>query len=251
MVDATIRCGIGGWTFKPWRGTFYPKGTRQADELNYAASKLTSIEINGTYYRTQTPGSFAKWGEATPDGFQFAIKASRYCTNRKFLPDAKESMEKFFAQEIDHLDDRMGPILWQFMPTKKFDADEISDYVKLFPKELNGLPVRHAIEARHDSFRDDRFFDLLKENDIALVNSDSDKYPKFSEQTASFAYLRLLCAQEDCETGYPVDEIVKWSEQFSQWRDDGRDVYVYFINGAKVRAPAAAMALIECLGEQQ
>lgn len=249
MVDAKIRCGIGGWTFKPWRGAFYPKGLRQADELSYAASKLSSIEINGTYYRTQTPGSFAKWGAATPDGFQFAVKASRYCTNRKFLPDAKESMEKFFAQEIEDLGDRLGPILWQFMPTKKFDAAEVKDYVELFPKQLNGIPVRHVMEARHESFRDDRFFHLLKDNDIALVNSDSDKYPKFSEQTASFAYLRLLCADENIETGYAMDEIAKWSEQFSQWRSDGRDVYVYFINGAKVRAPAAAMALMEQLGD--
>ncbi len=249
MGDATIRCGIGGWTFKPWRGTFYPKGVRQADELSYAASKLTSIEINGTYYRTQTPGSFAKWGDAAPDGFQFAIKASRYCTNRKYLPDAKESMEKFFAQEIHDLGDRMGPILWQFMPTKKFDAQELADYIQLFPRQINGKPVRHAVEARHESFHDDRFFDLLKANDIALVNSDSDKYPKFSEQTAGFAYLRLLCAQEDIATGYPAKEIAKWSEQFSQWQDSGRDVYVYFINGAKVRAPAAAMALIEQLGD--
>lgn len=251
MVKARIRCGIGGWTFKPWRGTFYPKGLRQADELNYAAGKLTSIEINGTYYRTQTPGSFAKWGGAVPDGFQFSIKASRYCTNRKFLPDAKESMEKFFAQDIDDLGDRLGPILWQFMPTKKFDVEEIKDYVELFPKILNGIPLRHVIEARHESFRDDQFFDLLRENDIALVNSDSEKYPQFSELTASFAYLRLLCAQENIETGYSAEDIVQRSEQFRQWREEGRDVYVYFINGAKVRAPNAAMALIERLGDEQ
>lgn len=249
MADSKVRSGIGGWTFKPWRGTFYPKGLRQADELNFATSKLTSIEINGTYYRTQTPGSFAKWAAAASDGFKFSIKASRYCTNRKYLPDAKESMEKFFVQGIDELGDHLGPILWQFMPTKKYDAEELADYVALFPKELNGVSMRHAIEARHDSFHNDQFFALLKEHDIALVNSDSEKYPQFTEQTASFAYLRLLCADENIETGYPPEEIERLSDQFNQWQDEGRDVYAYFINGAKVRAPAAAMALIEQLGD--
>ena len=158
-------------------------------------------------------------------------------------------MEKFFAQEIDELGDRMGPILWQFMPTKKFDPSELADYVSLFPKELNGIPLRHAIEARHESFHNDQFFALLNQYDIALVNSDSEKYPQFGEQTASFAYLRLLCADENIETGYPPEEITKLSDQFNQWRDEGRDVYAYFINGAKVRAPAAAMALIDQLGD--
>ena len=249
MAEARIRCGIGGWTFKPWRGTFYPDGLRQKDELEFATSKLTSIEINGTYYRTQTPGSFGKWGAAAPDGFQYAIKASRYCTNRKFLPDAAESMERFFAQEIGDLGSKLGPILWQFMGTKQFDADEIKDYVKLFPAEIGGIKLRHAIEARHESFGDDRFFSILQENDIALVNADSEKYPQFTEQTASFAYLRLLGAQENIETGYPPNEITKWADQFSQWRSDGRDVHAYFINGAKVRAPAAAMAMIQQVGE--
>ncbi len=249
MAEARIRCGIGGWTFKPWRGTFYPEGLRQKDELEYATSKLTSIEINGTYYRTQSPGSFGKWGRAAPDDFQYAIKASRYCTNRKFLPDASESMERFFAQEIGDLGLKLGPILWQFMGTKQFDSVEISDYVKLFPAELDGIRLRHAIEARHESFRDDKFFSILGEHDIALVNSDSEKYPQFTEQTASFAYLRLLGAQEEIETGYPLDKVAKWVDQFDQWRDDGRDVYAYFINGAKVRAPAAAMAIVERIGE--
>lgn len=256
-----IRAGIGGWTYKPWRGTFYPEGLRQADELGYAAGRLGAIEINGTYYRLQKPESFAKWRDAAPDGFKFTVKASRYCTNRKDLRETGESIEKFLGQGIAELGDKLGPLFWQFMPTKKFDPEEFGAFLAMLPKSWQGLPLRHALEVRHESFVCAEFVELARKHDAAIICADSEKYPQIADQTADFSYARLLGAREDVATGYPGPELDRWADIARAWRDgrqadgmdclapatpapDGRDVYVFFINGAKVRAPAAAEALI-------
>jgi uncharacterized protein YecE (DUF72 family) len=262
MTEARkIRAGIGGWTYKPWRGTFYPKGLRQADELSYAAGRLGAIEINGTYYRLQKPESFAKWRDAAPEGFKFTIKASRYCTNRKDLRETGESIERFLGQGIAELGDKLGPLFWQFMPTKKFDPEEFDAFLAMLPKTYQGLTLRHALEVRHESFVCAEFVELARKHGAAIICADSEKYPQIADQTADFSYARLLGAREDVATGYPEPELDRWAETAQAWRDGkraegmdylagavpepkGRDVYVFFINGAKVRAPAAAEALI-------
>ncbi|MGP1351771.1 MAG: DUF72 domain-containing protein [Parasphingopyxis sp.] len=261
-ANGKIRVGIGGWTFKPWRGTFYPKGLRQADELEYAASQLGAIEINGTYYRLQKPESFAKWRDAAPEGFQFTIKASRYCTNRKDLRETGESIEKFCNQGIAELGDKLGPIFWQFMATKKFDAEEFEAFLEMLPAEWDGVKLRHALDVRHESFICPDFVALMRKHNAAIVCADSDKYPQLADQTADFAYARLMRSREEVETGYPDGELDDWAGTAQAWRDGkqpegldyaspeqpslkgGRDAYVFFISGAKVRAPAAAQALI-------
>lgn len=256
-----IRAGIGGWTYKPWRGTFYPEGLRQADELSYAAGRLGAIEINGTYYRLQKPESFAKWHDAAPEGFKFTIKASRYCTNRRDLRETGESIEKFLGQGIAELGDKLGPLFWQFMPTKKFDPEEFGAFLAMLPKTYQGLTLRHALEVRHESFVCAEFVELARKHNAAIICAHSEKYPQIADQTADFSYARLLGAREDVETGYPELELDSWAGAAKAWRDGGqpegmeyltaaapaskgRDVYVFFISGAKVRAPAAAEALI-------
>lgn len=258
---AAIRIGIGGWTYKPWRGTFYPKGLRQADELDYAASKLGAIEINGTYYRLQKPASFAKWRDAAPDGFKFTVKASRYCTNRKDLRETGESIERFLGQGLTELGDKLGPLFWQFMPTKRFDPDELGAFLAMLPQSHAGVKLRHALEVRHESFACEEFVTMARKYNAAIICTHSEKYPQIADQTADFSYARLLCAREDVETGYPDAELDAWANAACDWRDGrrpdgmsyvapsapmakGRDVYIFFINGAKVRAPAAAQALI-------
>jgi uncharacterized protein YecE (DUF72 family) len=247
MANSEIRVGIGGWDFDPWRGTFYPPGLAKAKQLGFASKRLTAIEINATYYRSQKPETFANWAKAVPDGFQFAVKASRFATNRKILTDGAESIERFLGQGITKLGDRLGPILWQFMATKKFDADEFAGFLKLLPEKLDGIPIRHALEVRHESFRDPAFFKLAKEANAAIVFADNDQFPEFDEPTADFTYARLQRCVEECPTGYDGPALDGWAERAKAWQKRG-DVYVFFISGAKVRAPAAALALQERLG---
>jgi uncharacterized protein YecE (DUF72 family) len=250
MAKAAIRIGIGGWTYKPWRGTFYPKGLRQADELGYAANRLGAIEINGTYYRLQKPESFAKWRDAAPEGFRFTIKASRFCTNRRNLREAGESVERFLGQGLTELGDKLGPLFWQFMPTKKFDGEEFAGFLEMLPAQWEGVPLRHALEVRHESFACPEFVALARKHKAAIITAHSENYPELDEQTADFAYARLLRAREDIPTGYPEDELDRWAETARGWNGGGqREVYLFFINGAKVRAPAAAEALIAKLDE--
>ena len=244
MTSGKIHVGIGGWTYEPWRGTFYPPGLPHARELEYAAGAVTAIEINGTYYRTQSAASFKKWAEATPPGFVFSVKASRFCTNRKNLADGGESIGKFLGQGLTELGDRLGPILWQLMPTKRFDADEMADFLSLLPPSQDGVPLRHAIEPRHESFRDPAFIALARKAGVAIVLADSASHPKFDEATADFVYARLQNAREEIETGYDPAELDKWTNVARGWADGGRDAFIFMINGAKVRAPAAAQALI-------
>ncbi|MBV8393416.1 MAG: DUF72 domain-containing protein [Alphaproteobacteria bacterium] len=242
--NGKIYVGIGGWTFEPWRGAFYPDDLTQKRELEYASRKLTSIEINGTYYSSFKPASWIKWREETPEGFVFAMKASRFCTNRRVLADAKESIERYVNQGLVELKDRLGPINWQFMGTKKFDAEDIESFLKLLPKEVGKLPLRHALEVRHDSFKDKRFYDLCRKHNVAIVYAQDDDFPEIDEPTADFTYARLMKSEEKVKTGYKPAELDTWAKKAKAWAKRG-DVFVYFISGAKVRNPAAAMALIE------
>jgi uncharacterized protein YecE (DUF72 family) len=241
-----IRVGIGGWTFEPWRGVFYPEGLVHKRELEYASRKLTSIEINGTYYSSFKPASWAKWHDETPDGFVFAVKASRFCTNRRVLAEAGDSVQRFVGQGLVELKDRLGPINWQFMATKKFDPEDIEAFLKLLPREVGKLRLRHALEVRHDSFRDERFYDLCRKYGAAIVHAHDQEFPEIDEPTADFTYARLMQAEEKVKTGYKPADLDKWAKRAKVWEKKG-DAFVYFISGAKVRNPAAAQALIERL----
>lgn len=244
MSKGIVRSGTGGWTYEPWRGTFYPPGLRQKDEQAYAVSHLSAIEINATYYRLQSAKSFAAWAKVAPDGFRYAVKASRYATNRTKLAEAGESIAKFVGQGLSELGDRLGPIVWQFAPTKKFDADDFGAFLQLLPKGVDGLPLQHALEVRHASFNDPAFFALAREANAAIVYADHPEYPCIDEDTADFRYARLMQARSDVPTGYDVGEIAAFASMAQDWTRNGKDAYLFFINGAKERAPAAAMALI-------
>ena len=259
-----IRVGIGGWIFEPWRGTFFPKGLPKTRELHYASRAVTTIEINSTYYSAQKPETFPKWAEQTPDDFVFSVKASRFATNRRVLAEAGLSVERFVTGGITELKTKLGPILWQFAPTKKFDAEDFEAFLKLLPKEQDGVRLRHAVELRHESFGCPEFMALAKTYGAAVVVADSAKYPLFADVTADFVYARLQDAQAKIATGYAPKDIAKWAKHAQDWAEgrdaEGlprcgaaaakkkRDVFVYMINGAKERAPAAAQALLAKLG---
>ena len=258
-----IRIGIGGWTYEPWRGVFYPDGLPQARELQYAAGKLTAIEVNGTFYRTQAPATFRKWADDTPDDFVFALKAPRYATNRRVLAEGGPSIDRFIESGISELGAKLGPILWQFPPTKKFEQDDFAAFLKLLPAALDGHPLRHAVEVRHESFVTSAFTDLVRAHGVAVVYAHSDVYPEIADPTADFVYARLQQTREDVPSGYSAPELDVWAERVRAWAHGGcppdlprlsdvppdrpRDCFVFFISGAKVRAPAAAMALIDRL----
>ena len=257
-----IRIGVGGWTYEPWRGTFYPEKHPQKRELEYAASQLTSIEVNGTYYGSQKPASFAKWRDETPDGFVFALKAPRFATNRRVLAEAGPSIDRFFASGVTELGDKLGPINWQFLPTKAFDPADFEAFLKLLPKSVGGREIRHAVEVRHDSFRTPEFVALLRQHGVAAVLAGDGEYPLIADITAPFVYARIMGTQEAEPLGYAGSALDLWAdrarglasgiapdglETLAPAKADGvaRDVYLYVISGAKVRNPAAAIALIE------
>lgn len=247
MTQGPIRVGIGGWNYEPWRGVFYPPGTAHKRELEYAGQHLTAIEINATYYGSQKPESFANWAAAVPDGFQFSVKASRFATNRKMLADGAESVSRFLGQGLTRLGDRLGPILWQFMATKKFEADDFARFLDLLPEAQDGLPLRHALEVRHESFRDAAFIDLARSRNMAIIFADSDAFPIIDEATADFSYARLQRSVEEIETGYDAAALDGWAAKAKSWAEHDRPTYIFFIAGAKVRNPAAAQALISRL----
>ncbi len=256
-----IRVGIGGWTFEPWRGTFFPDKLPHTRELDYASRQVTAIEVNGTYYRTQAPATFAKWAAETPEDFVFSIKALRYCTNRKVLGEATESVAKFVGSGLAELGDKLGPILWQFMPTKRFEPEDFGAFLDLLPDEVAGRSLRHALEVRHESFRDEAFVEMARSHGAAIVFADSAKYPCLPDPTADFVYARMEDAKDAVETGYTAPELDRFADMAKAWakgdapggldyvaappKPSGeRDVFVFMINGAKGRAPAAAQALI-------
>ena len=266
-MSGQIHIGVGGWTFEPWRGVFYPPGLAQAKELDYASRRLTSIEINGTYYGSQSPETFRKWRQATPEGFVFSVKGSRFVTNRKVLAEAGESIQRFVDQGILELEDRLGPLLWQLAPTKKFDRDDTAAFLDLLPAKAGGRTLRHVVEARHDSFCTPLFTDLLRERGIAVVLAEHATYPQIGDVTSDFVYARLQKGSDDIETAYPAPELEAWAARFASWASGGqpddlprvdkahvlaqtpRDVFAYVIHEGKVRAPAAAMALIDRVRE--
>ena len=242
MAEGKIRIGIGGWTYPPWRGVFYPEKLAQAKELEYASQALTAIEINATFYGRQSPKSWAAWEKVVPEGFQFAVKGSRFCVTRSKLGEGGEGIGNFVAQGFAALGPKLGPILWMFDKRRKFDREDIAAFLKLLPSEVDGITLRHALEPRNESFRDDAFFDLCREHDVAVVYDDDDEFPCLDANTASFRYARLQRMNEDVETGYDAARLDAFAEMAREWQTTG-DVYIFMINGAKVRAPAAAMAL--------
>lgn len=261
-----IRTGIGGWTYPDWRGgAFYPEGLPQKRELEFASRALGAIEINGTAHGLQKPETFRKWREATPEGFVFAVKGSSFITNRKVLASAGESLAKFFGQGLEELGDRLGPILWHFMGAKRFDAEDLAAFIAMLPRELNGLPLRYAIEAGHESFACNQFVDMAREAGIAVVWLESGKLARIADRTADFAYLRCKDTQADEPAGYPPKELDRIAALCREWQagrapaglpyagdpaaSEGEtgDVFAFMIAGAKERAPAAAIALAEKL----
>jgi uncharacterized protein YecE (DUF72 family) len=262
-MAGAIRAGIGGWTFEPWRGVFYPAGLRQADELSYAASKLTAIEINGTYYSSFKPDSWAKWRASTPEGFKFAVKASRFCTNRKVLADGAESMGKFLNQGLSELGDRLGPILWQFANTKRFDAKDFEGFLKLLPDKQDGLQLAHVLEVRHPTFIDPAFIALARKYGATVCLADHHVYPLIPDVTGDVVYARLQTGSDDEPTAYKPADLDAWVGRLKTYAQGGapadlpmadaanpapakpRDVYAFVIHEGKIRAPAAAMAIID------
>ncbi len=259
-----IKVGIGGWVFEPWRGVFYPDGLPQKRELEHASRHVTSIEINGTYYGTQKPESFRKWAAETPDDFVFALKGSRYTTNRRVLAEAGDSIRRLIDSGITELGDKLGPINWQFMETKKFDPEDFEAFLALLPKTEGSRRLRHAVEVRHESFKTPDFVALARRYGVAIVLADSDSFPLIADPTADFVYARLQAASEDEKLGYSDAALDTWQRRAEHFAAGGvpedlprladpagkasaRDVFIYMINGFKPKAPAAAMALIERL----
>jgi len=247
MAVGKIRVGIGGWSFEPWRGVFYPDGLRQKDEMAYAVSQMTAIEINGTYYSTQSRKSFATWAAAAPAGFEFSARASRYCTNRKILTEAGPSIKKYMGQGLDELGDKLGPIVWQFAPKKKFHADDFGAFLDFLPEKLDGRKLRHALDVRNASFDDPAFVEMARVKGMAIVHSDHPEYPLIEADTADFVHARVMKAQDELKKGYSAADLNKWVDKARNWAKGGRDVYLFFISGAKVRNPAAARTVIERL----
>ena len=239
-----IRTGVGGWTHPPWRGLFYPRNLPQRRELEYLSRQLTTIEINATFYSSFKPRDFARWRDETPDGFIFSLKGSRYCTNRRTLADARDAIARFVGQGIVELGDRLGPINWQFAPAKIFDPPDFEAFLQMLPRQIGGLRLRHTLEVRHASFRCRGFRELARRHACAITLADSVEYPAITAHTADFTYVRLMRGKDDIPTGYPADMLDEWARRARRWARQ-RDVFIYFIFGAKQRAPAAARALIE------
>ena len=260
--SGSIHIGIGGWTFEPWRGVFYPEGLPHIKELGYASAHLTSIEVNGTFYRTQTPATFRKWASEVPAGFVFSLKGPRFATNRRVLKEAGDSIKRFLDSGVTELGDRLGPLLWQFAPTKKFDPADFGGFLELLPERLGDRALRHVIEVRHDSFRTAEFIALLRKFAMPVVFTDHARYPNIADITGDFVYARLQRGKDTVATAYPPKEIYAWAGRLQSWATGSepndlprvapaakvkplpRDVFAYVIHEGKIRAPAGAMALI-------
>jgi uncharacterized protein YecE (DUF72 family) len=259
-----IYVGVGGWTYEPWRGVFYPKGLPHARELSYAAEHLTSIEVNGTFYRTQTAKTFRAWASEVPDNFVFALKGPRYAVNRRVLAEAGDSIKRFVESGITELGPHLGPLLWQFAPYKKFDEADFGNFLELLPKTFDGHTLRHVVEVRNNSFKTPVFIALLRKFGIGVVYAEHDTYTEIADVTADLVYARLQKGDEKLKAGYPGKALDAWAARAKTWVQGGepkdlprvdktsakkepRDTFIYFIHEAKLRAPAAAMALIERL----
>ncbi|HYE71513.1 MAG TPA: DUF72 domain-containing protein [Aquabacterium sp.] len=245
-----VRVGVGGWTFEPWRDNFFPKGLPHSRELHYASRELTAIEVNGTYYSTFKPPTFAKWRDETPEGFVFSLKANRFATNRRQLSGAGESITRFVESGISELGDKLGPIVWQFMPTKVFDPEDFEAFLALLPRTADGRPLRHVLDVRHESFATPAYLGLARRYGCVTVHTDSEKFPNIADEQAPFAYLRLMRSRSEVPSGYPPAELEAWAAGARTWAGgpQGREAFIFFINGAKERAPAAAKELIRRVG---
>jgi uncharacterized protein YecE (DUF72 family) len=258
-----ICVGIGGWVYEPWRNNFYPKGLPQKRELEYASTHLTAIEINGTYYGSQKPESFRKWHDETPKDFVFAVKGPRFATNRRVLAESGGSIEKFFASGVTELKEKLGPVNWQFMATKKFDPMDFEVFLKLLPKKMDGLAIRHAVEVRHDSFKNKEFVALCRKHSVSIVFGADSEFPLIADVTADFIYARLMGTQAKEKLGYPSAILKTWTQRAKDWEKGAspkasmlvapaapkkkRDVFLFVISGAKEKNPAAAQAIIAAL----
>jgi len=242
-----IRVGVGGWSFEPWDETFYPSGLSKAKQLNYMSRRMTAVEVNATYYSSFKPETFAKWAEASPDGFMFSLKAHRFSTVRKTKEDMKKSVDLFLGQGITALKEKLGPINWQFPGTRKFDAEYFRTFLSVLPKEKDKLPLRHALEVRGSGFDVPEFFDLLTKHGATVVYAEDDAFPKLRHEGSGFAVARLMQSKSDEAAGYPADEIGRFAKLVTGWSKN-QDVFAFFISGAKERNPAAAMALQDKLG---
>jgi uncharacterized protein YecE (DUF72 family) len=251
---ASIRVGIGGWVYALWRGTFYPPGLPQAQELAHASRQVTTIEINGTFYGSQKPASFRRWHAETPDGFVFSVKGPRYATHRRDLAEASPSVERFFASGVTELAGKLGPILWQFQPSTRFDESGFGAFLDLLPRKVEGLAIRHVVEVRHESFRDPAFPALLRRHGAVAALVDAEDRPVVEDLGGDFVYARLRRCQAEEPTGYPPASLDAWAARVRLWaagkakgkpgKSATRDCFVYLINGAKEQAPAAAQALL-------
>jgi uncharacterized protein YecE (DUF72 family) len=255
-----IRVGVGGWDFDPWRESFYPPRLPRAKQLEHMATRLTAVEINATYYKLQRPELFALWAKSAPDDFRFALKGSRFCSNRKLLAGAGEAVERFCGQGLAELGHKLGPILWQFMATKRFEPDDFGAFLDLLPREAGGVKLRHAVEPRHESFRDPAFVAMARKAGVGIVFADSDVHPAFADLSGDFAYARLQRSREHLSTGYAEAALDRWASVAKAWaRGESpagfpytaepaavgtREVFVFFTSGAKARNPAAAEELI-------
>lgn len=254
-----VRCGIGGWVFPAWRDNFYPAGLVQRRELEYASRHLRAIEINSTYYRAQSPATYAKWAAQTPEGFVFSLKAPKLIVQRASLAGATGAAAAFL-DDLQGLGDRLGPVVWQFTPARRFDADDLDAFLDALPRTLNGRPLQHALEVRHPSFLCEAYVALARRHAVATVFTDSPDYPSLADLTGGFAYARLMRSRSEVLTGYPSVALRTWAEHAATWRGGGdpgalphvagtiapaapREVYIYFISADKERNPAAAMAL--------
>ncbi|WEX75859.1 DUF72 domain-containing protein [Sinorhizobium numidicum] len=256
-----IRVGIGGWSFEPWEGTFYPSDLPKKRQLQFAGMELRAIEINSTYYSSQKPATFAKWAADVPDGFVFSLKASRFVTNRRVLAEAGESVERFLTQGLTELGDHLGPILWQFAPTKRFEPEDFEAFLKLLPEKQDGLKLRHVVEVRNPSFQAPDFVKLLEKHKAAVVLAEHADYPMIADVTADFVYARLQKGSDEVKTCYPPKELDLWAERLKTFAAGGepddleksapdrradntpRDVFAFFITSGKVNAPNGAREL--------
>lgn len=258
----SIYVGVGGWVYEPWRDNFYPKGLPQKRELEYAATHLTGIEVNGTYYGSQKPESFRKWHDETPDSFVFTLKGPRFATNRRVLAEAGDSIKRFIDSGITELKDKLGPLNWQFMPTKKFDPADFEAFLKLLPRKAGGRALRHAVEVRHGSFQDKAFVQMCRDHGVAIIFAADSEFPTIADVTADFVYARLMGTQAKEKLGYPKAVLGKWAQRAQDWEKGAapklpllataapkkkRDVFMFVISGAKERNPAAAQSIIAAL----